>query len=262
MRDLLADRALHAHRVQPRAWGRRRPRSGARRSRSGPRSARRRRDPASSRATARPAKLAPQISTSASRSRDRGALGPARGWRGASRALPQRAPAPCARSRPRRQPARCAEHVVVQALDAVEHPHVHGARHPHARAAPAARTAASAGAPSANRPRARSTCSASSARKPGVASRRRTPPRRRRTAPSSGQVDAVEGEVLAHVADEVGQLEGQPEPRRSSRRDRRRAQQRGHDPADGRRRCRSCSASSSSHDSIRTRPQSIRIESM
>ena len=73
------------------------------------------------------------------------------------------------------------------------------------RAARAARPPRRRGAPSLNSSRARATSTASSARKPSLGWRfaicsARTGPR---------QVDAVELPVLAHVADEVGELEGE-----------------------------------------------------
>ncbi len=229
--ELLADRAAHAHRVQPRPSARRRRRWRARRSRSGRRRARRRRTPASSRATASPAKLAPQISTSGARVAERRALGAAqRGAAGHGRSAP---------NGERRQPPdahahAAAEHVVAGGLDAVEHRLVDRAGEPDPRAArrPARR-------PRPGRRR----------RTGGASGRPRARPARAARGEALGraevglgdaealavlerQVDAVQPVVLGDVADEVGVLEREPEPAVVGVMALGDAEQRRHDPPD------------------------------
>ena len=134
-----------------------------------------------------------------------------------------------------RTPARRAEHVEV---DALRRGRARGGRRATASRTPVRAergAAATAGAASANSPRARRTSKASSARSSGEACSRA----RSRLADAEArallrrQVDPVEPRVLAHVADEVRELEGEPEPAVARVVARRDAEQRRHDAPDG-----------------------------
>ena len=176
--ELLADRALDAHRVQPR----RRRRAGGRRALADlvavdARARRRRRR----RARARPR------GRRSSRRRSARRRAPSSGVRSAPRSVARRviggAPPPAIAGQVARAHAdAAAEHVAARRLGAVEDPQVRRARQPDARSAPDAGAAATAGSAAANSARARATCCATTARSAGVARRGRGPPRPRRGA--------------------------------------------------------------------------------
>ena len=128
---------------------------------------------------------------------------------------------------------RPAEHVEAVPLDPVEDGGVHGPRERRSRGGPRGSPRRARASSPRTGPRARCTSVAMRLRSAGVAvpaarSSSLTPARSRS---SAGQVDPVETVVLAHVPQEVRQLERDPEPRQPLGLGRG-SEDRGHDPAD------------------------------
>ncbi len=227
-RELLADGGLRRPSRAATASARRMPTSRARRSRSGRRPARQRRTPASSPGDREPGEARAADEDVRAGAVERGPLRPA-----ACRPLRHRRantdPAAARTPSQGASAARVPMHVVVVALDPVEHPHVDAARD--ADPGPHGRCQRVGGGRRLGEQRA----SVADVVGDPLADRDRRRPRAQRVLGETGEVDAVEPPVDRHVAQEVRELEGDAEARDVAVRLGRGAEERRHDQPDGRR---------------------------